>query len=97
MNERVRAQKREILTLKSSPTGLSGTLRTPRELALFMLLPREPHASTLSVRSKGRGEGVCVWSVWMAVRHGCAFVNRINASHTQVRVTLQNDVIGLLK
>lgn len=33
----------------------------------------------------------------MAVRHGCAFVNRINASHTQVRVTLQKDVIGLLK
>lgn len=44
------------LTL-SSPTGLSGSLRTPRELALFMLHPREPHAST-SVRSKARGEGL---------------------------------------
>lgn len=43
------------LTLSSS-TGLSGSLRTPRELALFMLRPREPHAST-SVRSKARGEG----------------------------------------
>lgn len=48
------------------------------------------------VKGQGWG-GVCVWSVWMAVRHGCAFVNRINASHTQVRVTLQNNVIGLLK
>lgn len=43
------------LTLSSS-TGLFGSLRTPRELALFMLRPREPHAST-SVRSKARGEG----------------------------------------
>lgn len=53
--ERKSRKERCCLTL-SSPTGLSGSLRTPRELALFMLHPREPHAST-SVRSKGRCEG----------------------------------------
>lgn len=59
--ERKSRKQRCRLTL-SSPTGISGWLRTPRELALFMLHPREPHASTLGqragVRSHG-GMGMC--------------------------------------